>query len=140
MTAQIRAMIAADVVAARELWAAAEGVDVAEGDSPEELARYLGRNPGLSTVATDTDGHLIGAVLCGHDGRRGFVYHLAVDPKYRGQGIGRAIMQRSLAGLKQAGLARVLLLVAADNDGGRQFWLREGWEDMSFAKPMGLDL
>lgn len=133
-------MTAADLVSARQLWAEAEGVDVAEGDSPEELARYLARNPGLSTVATDTEGRLIGAVLCGHDGRRGFVYHLAVDPKHRGQGVGRAIMQRSLAGLKQAGLARVLLLVAADNDGGRQFWLREGWEDMAFAKPMGFDL
>jgi ribosomal protein S18 acetylase RimI-like enzyme len=140
MTTQIRAMTAADLVPARQLWTEAEGVDVAEGDSPEELARYLARNPGLSTVATDTEGRLIGAVLCGHDGRRGFVYHLAVDPKHRGQGVGRAIMQRSLAGLKQAGLARVLLLVAADNDGGRQFWLREGWEDMGFAKPMGFDL
>lgn len=140
MTAQIRAMTADDLASARQLWANAEGIEVAEGDSPEELARYLARNPGLSTVATDTLGQLIGAVLCGHDGRRGFIYHLAVDPKCRGQGVGRAIMQRSLAGLKQAGLARVLLLVAADNDGGRQFWRHEGWEDMAFAKPMGLDL
>jgi len=129
-----------DLVSARRLWTEAEGIEVAEGDSPEELARYLVRNRGLSTVATDTRGRLIGAVLCGHDGRRGFVYHLAVAPQHRGEGIGRAIMQRSLAGLKQAGLARVLLLVAADNEGGRQFWLREGWEDMAFAKPMGLDL
>jgi ribosomal protein S18 acetylase RimI-like enzyme len=140
MTTQIRAMTTADLASARQLWAAAEGIEVAEGDSPEELARYLARNPGLSSVATDTEGRMIGAVLCGHDGRRGFVYHLAVDPKYRGRGVGRAIMQRSLAGLKQAGLPRVLLLVAADNDGGRQFWLREGWEDMAFARPMGFDL
>lgn len=140
MPGHIRAMTTADLAAARELWAKAEGIEVTDGDSPEELARYLARNPGLSTVATDDQGNLIGAVLCGHDGRRGFIYHLAVAPTHRGQGLGHAIMQRSLAGLKQVGLARALLLVASDNDGGRQFWLHEGWEDMAFAKPMGLDL
>ena len=140
VTGQIRAMTVADLAFARDLWAKAEGIEVAEGDSPEELARYLARNPDLSTVATDEHGQLIGAVLCGHDGRRGFVYHLAVAPTQRGRGIGHAIMQRSLAGLKKAGLSRVLLLVAADNAGGREFWLREGWEDMAFAKPMGVDL
>jgi hypothetical protein len=50
------------------------------------------------------------------------------------------MMQRSLAGLKAAGVSRALLLVAADNAGGRDFWLRQGWEDMSFARPMGFDL
>ncbi|HEY0947850.1 MAG TPA: GNAT family N-acetyltransferase [Opitutaceae bacterium] len=133
-------MTAADLLSARRLWAEAEGIDVAEGDSPEELTRYLARNPGLSTVATDDDGQVVGAVLCGHDGRRGFIYHLAVASAHRGRGLGRAMMQRSLAGLRQAGLARVLLLVAADNAGGREFWLREGWEEMPFAKPMGFDL
>jgi ribosomal protein S18 acetylase RimI-like enzyme len=133
-------MILADIAAARHLWADAEGVELAAGDSPEELARYLARNAGLSTVAIDEHGDLIGAVLCGHDGRRGFVYHLAVAPAHRGRGIGRAIMRRSLDGLKREGLSRVLLLVAADNAGGREFWLREGWEEMPFAKPMGLDL
>jgi ribosomal protein S18 acetylase RimI-like enzyme len=133
-------MIAADLVSARQLWAEAEGIEIAEGDRPEELARYLARNPGLSTVATDEAGNVIGAVLCGHDGRRGFVYHLAVASAHRGRGLGRAMMQRSLAGLKAAGVSRALLLVAADNAGGRDFWLRQGWEDMSFAQPMGFDL
>jgi ribosomal protein S18 acetylase RimI-like enzyme len=133
-------MIAADLVSARQLWAEAEGIEIAEGDRPEELARYLARNPGLSTVATDEAGNVIGAVLCGHDGRRGFVYHLAVASAHRGRGLGRAMMQRSLAGLKKAGVSRALLLVAADNAGGRDFWLRQGWEDMSFAQPMGFDL
>jgi ribosomal protein S18 acetylase RimI-like enzyme len=133
-------MIAADLVSARQLWAEAEGIEIAEGDRPEELARYLARNPGLSTVATDEAGNVIGAVLCGHDGRRGFVYHLTVASAHRGRGLGRAMMQRSLAGLKAAGVSRALLLVATDNAGGRDFWLRQGWEDMSFAQPMGFDL
>jgi ribosomal protein S18 acetylase RimI-like enzyme len=133
-------MTSADIAAARELWASAEGVELAEGDSPAEIARYLARNPDLSTVATDDDGRLLGAVLCGHDGRRGFVYHLAVAPAERGRGVGRALMRRSLAALKAEGVTRVLLLVASDNAGGQRFWLREGWEEMPFAKPMGFDL
>lgn len=133
-------MTQAHIAAARQLWAETEGVEVAEGDSPAELARYLARNPGFSTVALDADGTLVGAVLCGHDGRRGYVYHLAVHPARRGEGIGRAAMKRSLDLLRAAGVVRALLLVAADNDGGARFWQREGWEDMPFAKPMGIDL
>ena len=140
MTFQIRDMTETDIDAARRLWAGADGVEVGEGDSPEDLVRYLRRNPGSSTVATDADGRLVGAVLCGHDGRRGFVYHLAVARELRGQGVGRAIMQRSLSRLKEHGILRVLLLVSADNPGGRSFWLREGWENMPYAKPMGIDL
>lgn len=129
----------ADIPAVHRLWSATEGVEVAEGDSPAELGRYLDRNPGLSTVAADGD-RIVAAVLCGHDGRRGFVYHLAVSPDQRGRGLGRQVMQRSLAALKKEGVVRALLLVAADNEGGHAFWRREGWEDMSFATPMGLDL
>lgn len=132
-------MAARDIPAALALWAAAEGVEVAEGDSPEEIERYLARNPGLSTVA-EAEGRLLAAVLCGHDGRRGYVYHLAVAPAARGRGVGRAVMRRSLEALKAEGIVRVLLLVAADNVGGSAFWAREGWEDMPFARPMGLDL
>lgn len=140
MSHLVRAMTPADIAAARQLWETSEGVEISEGDRPEELVRYLARNPGLSTVATDHRGHLIGAVLCGHDGRRGFIYHLAVAPAHRGQGVGRAMMKRSLSMLKEAGLPRALLLVDADNLAGKQFWLYEGWEEMPGAEPMGLDL
>lgn len=133
-------MTPADIADARQLWAAAEGVELAEGDEPAEIARYLARNPGLSTVATDARGRLVGAVLCGHDGRRGFVYHLAVAPAERRRGLAPAMMKRSLAELKAAGVQRVLLLVAADNLHGREFWRRSGWEDLSLASPMGIDL
>ncbi len=133
-------MTAADIPAARALWADAEGIEIAEGDSPEQLVHFLERNPDLSTVAVAPDGKLVGAVLCGHDGRRGWAYHLAVRSDRRGQGVGRAIMQRSLARLKGQGIERALLFVAADNEPGRRFWLREGWEPMPFALPMGIDL
>lgn len=135
----IRAMTPADLPAALALWSAAEGVSVAEGDSPEELARYLQRNPGASQVAVEI-GVLVGAVLAGHDGRRGFLYHLAVAPECRGRGHGRVLAARALSVLREAGVRRVLILVARDNPAGRAFWLRCGWEGMEFAEPMGIDL
>lgn len=135
----IRDMTATDIPAALQLWSTAEGVEVAEGDRPEEIARFLARNPGLSTVAEE-EGRLVGAVLCGHDGRRGYIYHLAVRTDRRGLGLGHRIMRRSLEQLRAAGLPRALLLVAADNEGGREFWRREGWEELAFARPLAIDL
>ena len=139
MPFEIRCMTEKDLPAARALWAETEGVDVAEGDSEEDLARYLQRNPGMSTVGYFGD-KLVAAVLAGHDGRRGFIYHLAVDQEHRGLGLGRTLMQYSVRALKAAGVPRVLLLVSSDNVAGRAFWLREGWETMPYAHPMGLDL
>ncbi|MBS0663245.1 MAG: GNAT family N-acetyltransferase [Verrucomicrobia bacterium] len=134
-----RPMTPADLEPARRLWSETEGVELAEGDSVGELTHYLRRNPGLSFVAIQ-DGQLVGAVLGGHDGRRGFLYHLSVAARARGAGIGRELAQRSLATLREAGLTRVLILVARDNHLGRQFWQRQGWEALEFAEPMGIDL
>ena len=121
------------------LWDKIEGVEICEGDSREEISDYLKRNPGLSRVA-EADGLIIGAALCGHDGRRGWIYHLAVAKEYRGQGVGRLLLNDCLRGLQQAGLKRVIILVAGDNPAGRKFWLREGWEDISGAIPMAKEL
>jgi ribosomal protein S18 acetylase RimI-like enzyme len=132
-------MTATDLPAARALWSTAEGVELAEGDSEAELIGYLRRNPGASQVAV-ADGRLVGAVLAGHDGRRGFVYHLAVDPGARGHGLGRELVSRALAVLRKQGVRRVLLLVASDNAGGRAFWRRCGWEKLELAEAMGIDL
>ena len=118
------------------LWNLAEGVEVAEGDSKEEIRAYLLRNPGLSRIAEE-DGTLLGAVLCGHDGRRGLIYHLAVAPLYHGQGIGKLLVGECIAQLRSAGIARALILVAHDNAGAHSFWLRTGWEDVPGALLMG---
>jgi ribosomal protein S18 acetylase RimI-like enzyme len=128
-----------DYDAAVDLWNRVEGLDVAEGDDRETIRRFLARNPGLSRVATEGS-KIIGAVLCGHDGRRGYVYHLAVDPAHGRRGLGRRLIDECLAGLKQAGLERVNLLVAHDNLRGREFWRRCGWEDLDGAAPMGRDV
>ena len=121
------------------LWNLAEGVEVAEGDSKEEIRAYLLRNPGLSRIAEE-NGTMVGAVLCGHDGRRGLIYHLAVAPDYQGKGIGRLLVQECVTHLHGAGIARALILVAGDNAGAHSFWLRTGWEDVPGAILMGIDL
>src|SRR5437764_15115950 len=128
-----------DYDAAVELWSRVEGLDVAEGDDRESIRRFLGQNRGLSRVATDGS-TIVGAVLCGHDGRRGYIYHLAVDPAYQGRQLGKRLVEECLAGLRRAGLERANILVAKDNPRGRDFWRRTGWEDLEGAAPMGIDV
>ena len=138
-TFSTRAFTFADYEAALDLWTKAEGLEVAEGDTRDEIARYLKRNPGLSRIAEDETG-MIGAVLCGHDGRRGWIYHLAVEPKNRGRGIGARLVDECLAGLRRYDVRRALILVAAENAIGRSFWNSCGWEEVPGAEVMGIDL
>ena len=135
----LRPMLETDLTDAIALWSGAEGVELAEGDRPDELQRYLRRNPTTSFVACQGN-TLVGAVLGGHDGRRGFLYHLSVAPAFRGHGLGRALVDRSLASLRAEGIARVLILVARDNQLGAAFWRNNRWEPLDFAEPMGIDL
>lgn len=139
MEIQTREFHIGDYDLAIELWNRVEGLDVAEGDDRETIQRFLERNPGLSRIASDGE-RIIGAVLCGHDARRGYVYHLAVDPAYHGHGIGKRLIGECLAGLKRAGLERANILVAKDNPRGLDFWRRCGWEDLDGAAAMGIDV
>ena len=128
-----------DYDAALELWQRVEGLEIAEGDDREGVSHFLSRNPGLSRVATD-GAAIIGVALCGHDGRRGYIYHLAVNPVYQGGGLGKRLLDECLAGLRRAGLKRALILVASDNARGRKFWCRCGWEEVPGPVVMGIDL
>jgi N-acetylglutamate synthase len=128
-----------DYDAALELWQRVEGLEIAEGDDRESIAYFLARNPGLSRVATDGTA-MVGVALCGHDGRRGYIYHLAVDPAYQSRGLGKRLMDESLDRLRQVGLKRALILVANDNPRGRKFWSRHGWEEVPGPIVMGIDL
>ena len=139
MEIQTREFRIDDYDVAVELWNRVEGLDVAEGDDRETIRRFLQRNPDLSRIATDGS-KIVGAVLCGHDGRRGYVYHLAVDPEYHGRGLGRRLIDECMAGLKRAGLERANILVAKDNPRGLDFWRRNCWEDLDGAAPMGRDV
>ena len=109
------------------LWRATPGIGLSDADSREEIAGYLTRNPGLSFVARE-DGRLVGAVLCGSDGRRGYLHHLAVRPDARRQGIGQALVESCLDGLRSAGIHKCHIFVYAGNKEGQAFWDRTGWK------------
>lgn len=108
------------------LWQAAVGVGLSEADSREAIGRYLERNPGLSLIAVQ-DGQMIGAVLCGHDGRRGFIHHLAVQPGMRRRGVGRQLVQECLAGLRREGIQKCHLFVFQQNREAIAFWRAIGF-------------
>jgi ribosomal protein S18 acetylase RimI-like enzyme len=124
-TWNIRPFAIADYAAARALWVASEGVGLDDTDSRERIQAFLQRNPGLSAVA-EVDGTVIGAVLCGHDGRRGLIYHLAVARSQRRQGVGAALVAASLAALRAEGIRKCHVLVFADNHEANQFWRHQG--------------
>lgn len=134
-----RAFVMRDYERATALWCAIEGVEICEGDSRDEIAGYLERNPGLSRVAEE-NGEIVGAALCGHDGRRGWIYHLAVATAYRGKGVGKVLLDDCVRGLRAAGIKRAIILVAGDNPAGHEFWIRNGWEDIAGAVPMTMEL
>lgn len=138
-TITTREFVVDDSDRALALWREMEEIEICEGDSREEIRVYLERNPGLSRVA-EVNGKMVGAVLCGHDGRRGWIYHLAVSGAYRGQGIGKLLIDECCRGLREAGLRRAIILVEQNNSEGREFWVRNGWEDIGNAIPMGKDL
>ena len=128
-----------DYDGALQLWQRVEGLEVAEGDDREGVAQFLARNPGVSRVAIDGSA-VVGVAMCGDDGRRGYIYHLAVDPAYRRYGLGRRLVKECLDGLRRAGVLRAIILVADNNFGGAEFWKRAGWEHILGAVPMGVDV
>ena len=134
-----REFVLSDYDRAVALWSEIDSVEICEGDSREEVAEYLKRNPGLSRVA-EADGKIVGAVMCGHDGRRGWIYHLAVARAYRGRGVGKMLLDDCVRGLREAGLKRAIILVEGENAAGQKFWLREGWEEIDCAIPMTREL
>ena len=122
------------------LWSQTEGLTLRDVDSREAIARYLERNPSLSFVARDR-GRLVGTVLAGTDGRRGYLQHLAVTPSHRGQGLGRALAERAVTALGALGIEKCHLMVRQENAPARAFWQRLGWSErgdiivMSHAEP-----
>jgi ribosomal protein S18 acetylase RimI-like enzyme len=108
------------------LWRHSSGVGVRPDETREWFLRYLARNPGLSWTAR-IESSLAGAVLCGHDGRRGYLYHLAVAEGARRRGIGRALVRAAIASLADEGISRATIFVYADNDSAQDFWRSLGW-------------
>ena len=131
MEIEIRPMQAGDYDAVRALWEATDGVGLDPSDDREQIIAYLQRNPGLSLVAwderRDARDRIIGAVLCGFDGRRGDLCHLAVAAEYRGRGIGRRLVEDCLGRLRDVGMLKCNIRVYCRNADGQAFWRRLGF-------------
>lgn len=119
-------MVREDYSEAYALWKRCEGIGLSNADSECAISAFLVRNPEMSFIARK-DGKLIGTGLCGSDGRRGYLYHLAVDPEYRREGTGAELASRCLAALKAAGIGKCHIMVFKDNLDGQKFWEKTGW-------------
>ena len=95
-------------------------------DSREGIERFLRRNPTTSVVAVE-DGKVVGSILCGHDGRRGCLYHVCVDEGYRRRGIGKAMVVKAMEELEKEEINKVCLIAFTRNDIGNAFWNTIGW-------------
>jgi N-acetylglutamate synthase len=118
-----------DLAEVISFWQGMEGIGLSESDSYSALSFYLQRNPGLSWVARNKDRELIGAVLCGHDGRRGYLHHLAVAQGYCRKGIGRALVERCLSSLRELKVLKCNIFLFSLNPEGHGFWKAMGWKE-----------
>ena len=123
----IRAMTLEDYENVHALWMKIKGFAIRSiDDSKEGVERFLNRNPGISVVAEE-DGKIVGAILCGHDGRRGCMYHVCVDPEYRLKGIGKSMVVFAMEALRKEKINKVSLIAFTKNDVGNAFWKEIGW-------------
>ncbi len=110
------------------IWAGIRGMGMRSlDDSQPGIARFLKRNPNTCFVA-EMNSRIVGVILSGHDGRRGYIYHAAVLPELRGQGIGKDLLAHAVEALKAEGIHKAGLLVYASNAIGNEFWESQGWE------------
>ena len=124
----IRVMTPADYDGVYHLWIHTPGMGLnTTDDSREGIEKYLRRNPTTSVVALDGE-RVIGVIMAGHDGRRGFIHHTAVLPDYRGQGIARELVNHAMDALEAEGIHKVALVAFARNEIGNGFWQKIGFE------------
>ena len=121
-----RKLTISDHGALMHLWQKCDGISLREADSVEHMARYLSRNPGLSFVAEFND-EIVGSLMAGHDGRRGYIQHLAVADRYRRRGIAGCLIELCLQALAEQGIVKSHVHVLASNRLGNDFWTRRGW-------------
>ncbi len=126
---EIRVMTIGDYDPVYALWLSCSGMGLNDlDDSREGIGRYLNRNPETSFVAVE-GGQVVGVIMAGHDGRRGYIHHTAVHPDARRQGVGRALVEAATEALKACGINKVALVAFSRNEVGNRFW-----ESMGFAE------
>ncbi len=135
MANMVRTMTIEDYEEVNALWHRIKGFSMRSiDDSRTGVERFLKRNPDTSVVAVE-DGKVVGAILCGHDGRRGCLYHVCVDPRYRRRGIGKSMVVFAMNALKREEISKVSLIAFTQNDVGNTFWKCIGWtkrEDLNY--------
>jgi len=123
----IRAMTIDDYGPVYDLWLSTPGMGLnATDDSREGIARYLARNPNTCFVAEE-DGHIIGVILSGHDGRRGYIHHMAVETSQRMRGVGGQLLEHTMEALERENIHKVALVVFGKNQIGNAFWEKQGF-------------
>jgi ribosomal protein S18 acetylase RimI-like enzyme len=110
-----------------ELWSHTTGMGLSNADIREKINVYLERNRGSCFVAFEKS-EIIGTVLCGNDGRRGYIYHLVVKDNYRNQGIGSRLLKKCTASLKKSGIEKCHLFVYQDNSTAIKYYHDKGWQ------------
>jgi len=123
----IRPMSIADYDLVIELMKQTPGVTFRDADSRENTARYLERNPNLSFVAT-VGSELVGCIMSGHDGRRGYLQHLLVLPDFRRKGIASALITQCPTALEAIGIKKSHIDVLKTNESGAAYWAHMGWQ------------
>ena len=125
----IRTMTIEDFDQVHALWMTIKGFGIRSiDDSKEGVERFLKRNPTTSVVA-EIDNKIVGSILCGHDGRRGCLYHVCVDEKYRRHGIGKAMVVYAMQALKREKINKVSLIAFTVNDIGNAFLNTIEWTE-----------
>lgn len=131
----LRLLTHADFPALYALWTSCPGMGLNDrDDTPEGIARYLDRNP-TTCFGAEEDGELVGCILAGHDGRRGYIHHTAVHPAHQRRGIGAALVRSALTALRGEGIAKVALVAFRRNEAGNAFWEKQGFtlrEDLHY--------
>jgi ribosomal protein S18 acetylase RimI-like enzyme len=125
---EIKLMTIEDYDKVYQLWTNTQGMGMRSlDDSLEGIKKFLKRNPTTNYIA-QVENKVIGVILCGHDGRRGYIYHTAVNTDYRGKGVGKALVDATLDALKKEGINKVALVAFASNDLGNKFWQSIGFD------------
>lgn len=138
----IRIMSISDYEEVHKLWISCQGIGLNElDDSKEGIERFLLRNPDTCFIAK-SDGNVAGVILAGHDGRRAYIYHLAVAKEYRGRGIGTELVDAAMNALELLGIHKAALVAFKDNEDGNVFWEKMGFsvrEDLNYRDRMILE-
>lgn len=123
----IRKMLVKDYDEVYALWMSCEGMGLNNlDDSRDGIDKFIKRNPDTCFVA-EIGNKIVGVIIVGNDGRRGYIYHTAVNPQYRNQGIGFQLVDTAMQALKQCGINKVALVVFDRNENGNAFWQKLGF-------------